>query len=53
VVNNAVYWDETLFDWKELIQVSVNVLPSSDRSSYPKRAYRLEERGLSTYPANG
>jgi len=37
-VNNAVFWDETLFDWKKLTQVSENVLPSADRSSYPERA---------------
>jgi len=53
VVNNAVSLDEPLFDWKELTQVSDNVLPSSDRSSYPKRAERVEERDLSTCPAYG
>jgi hypothetical protein len=35
-VNNAVFWDETVFDWKELTRVSENVLPSSDSSSYQK-----------------
>jgi len=38
VVNNTIFWDETVFDWKELTQVSENVLPSSDRPNYPKKA---------------
>jgi len=53
VVNEAVLWDEPLFDWKESTLLSENLLPSSDRSNYPKRAERVEERGLSTYLSYG